>query len=239
MISRETREERRVSHMTSVQKAVVLLSGGMDSSVVAAVAKDRGFEVHALTFAYGQRHEVEIEAARRVVESLSIPVHRIIRLDPVLFSGSALTDDLLVPKGEDAKAGEIPVTYVSARNTVFLSMALSYAESNGARDIFIGVSAVDYSGYPDCRPEFIASFERTANLGTRSADSGDKISIHAPLQLLTKEETALLGRSLGVDFDLTHSCYDPLPDGSPCGSCASCMLRSKGLSTLKTEGAEG
>jgi 7-cyano-7-deazaguanine synthase len=210
--------------------AVVLLSGGMDSSVVLAMALDRGFAVWALTVSYGQRHAVEVEAARRVARAQGVERHRVVELDPSLFGGSALTTDLEVPKGpRSPNADPIPVTYVPARNTVFLSLALSCAEAIGARDIFIGVSSVDYSGYPDCRPAFIESFERTANLGTRAADGAGHFRIHAPLMNLTKAQTVEAGIALGVDFGLTHSCYDPAADGTPCGECDACSLRRRGF----------
>lgn len=209
------------------KKAVVLLSGGMDSSVVLADAISGGYEVYALTFHYGQRHRVEIEAAKKQVADTGVASHIVFDLNLAQFGGSALTDKIDVPHNIDTN--EIPVTYVPARNTVFLSVALSYAEAIGARDIFIGVSSVDYSGYPDCRPEFIESFERTANLGTRAADGGEPFRIHAPLVRLTKEETVRLGEKYGVNFKNTHTCYDPTPDGKPCGECDSCRLRKKGF----------
>ncbi len=209
------------------KKAVVLLSGGMDSSVVLADAISRGYEVYALTFYYGQRHRVELETAKKQVAAANVANHIVFDLNLAQFGGSALTDNIAVPHNIDAN--EIPVTYVPARNTVFLSVALSYAEAIGARDIFIGVSSVDYSGYPDCRPEFIESFERTANLGTKAADGGELFRIHAPLIRLSKEETVLLGRKYGVNFKNTHTCYDPTPDGKPCGECDSCRLRKKGF----------
>jgi 7-cyano-7-deazaguanine synthase len=209
------------------KKAVVLLSGGMDSSVVLADAISRGYEVHALTFYYGQRHRVELEAAKKQVAAADVANHIVFDLNLAQFGGSALTDNIDVP--HNIEANEIPVTYVPARNAVFLSVAVSYAEAIGARDVFIGVSSVDYSGYPDCRPEFIESFERTANLGTKAADGGELFRIHAPLIRLTKEETVLLGRKYGVNFKNTHTCYDPTPDGKPCGECDSCRLRKKGF----------
>ncbi|MBN2714956.1 MAG: 7-cyano-7-deazaguanine synthase QueC [Deltaproteobacteria bacterium] len=212
--------------------AIVLLSGGMDSSVVLADAKNKGFDVHAITFRYGQRHQVEIDSAKAQAKSFDVVSHIVFNLDIGQFGGSALTADIAVPRNSGPEQGQnqlIPVTYVPARNTVFLSVALSYAETIGARDIFIGVSAVDYSGYPDCRPEFIEAFERTANLGTRAADDGERFTIHAPLIHLTKEETVLLGKKYGVDFGKTHTCYDPGPDGAPCGECDSCRLRMKGF----------
>jgi len=216
--------------------AVVLLSGGMDSSVVLAMAKDRGFAVWALTVSYGQRHAVEVEAARRVARAQGVERHQVVDLDLSLFGGSALTTNLEIPKGPRAPGADpVPATYVPARNTVFLSLALSFAEAVGARDIFIGVSSVDYSGYPDCRPAFIESFARTANLGTRAADGAGLFRIHAPLMNLTKAQTVEAGLALGVDFGLTHSCYDPAADGTPCGECDACSLRKKGFEEADVE----
>lgn len=209
------------------KKAVVLLSGGMDSSVVLAEVTNRGFEVHAITFRYGQRHAIEIESAKKQAKRFKVKEHTVFELNLAQFGGSALTDNIDVPK--ETGSAEIPVTYVPARNTVFLSVALSYAETLDAKDIFIGVSAVDYSGYPDCRPAFIKSFEQTANLGTRAADGGEQYKVHAPLVSLTKEETVRLGESLGVNFKDTHTCYDPGDNGEPCGKCDSCRLRIKGF----------
>lgn len=210
--------------------AVVLVSGGLDSAVTLAMAIDRGFAVYALSVRYGQRHAVELEAAERVSRSLGARSHKIIDLDLRSFGGSALTAPIAVPKGErlpDAPA--IPITYVPARNTVFLSLALAFAESLEARDVFIGVSAVDYSGYPDCRPKFVEAFENVANLGTRAADGGERFRIHAPLARMTKADTIQAGLALGVDFGLTWTCYDPAPDRTPCGSCESCLLRRRGF----------
>jgi len=214
--------------------AVVLLSGGMDSTVTAAMARKRGYELHALTVRYGQRHSVEVGSAEKVARALGVASHTIIELDMTPIGGSALTDDIRVPKGR-ADDGSIPITYVPARNTIFLSLALALAERMGAKDIFIGVSSVDYSGYPDCRPEFIESFERTANLGTRAADGGDRYRIHAPLSSLSKAETVEAGLALGVDFSMTHSCYDPDPSGAPCGRCDACRLRLKGFEEAGVE----
>jgi 7-cyano-7-deazaguanine synthase len=213
------------------KKAVVLLSGGLDSATTLAYAVSKGFDCHAVTFDYGQRHKVEIKAAKKVAKALGASKHLVIKIDLRSIGGSALTSDTPVPKGRSAKKiGEgIPATYVPARNTVFLSLALALAEAAGARDIFIGVNALDYSGYPDCRPEFIRAFERTANLGTKAGVEGEKFRIHAPLIKMTKAEIVKLGRKLGVDFDMTHSCYDPLPDGTPCGRCDSCLLRERGF----------
>jgi 7-cyano-7-deazaguanine synthase len=215
--------------------AVVLLSGGLDSTTVAAIAKSQGYRIHALSFRYGQRHQVELEAARRVAEALQISDHLIVDIDLRAIGGSALTSDLEVPHNQDVNqiGKEIPVTYVPARNTIFLSFALALAETIGAQDIFIGVNALDFSGYPDCRPEYIQAFEQMANLATKAAVEGkSKIRIHTPLISLTKAGIIKLGISLGVDYSLTHSCYDPGTDGTPCGTCDSCLLRIKGFSEL-------
>ena len=214
------------------RKAVVLLSGGLDSATVLALAARDGYEVFALSFRYGQRHEVEISRARLLAEQYSVTRHVIVDIDLRTFGGSALTDDIAVPKGRDLTDGsaEIPITYVPARNTIFLSYALAFAEVTGARDIFIGVNALDYSGYPDCRPEFIAAFERVANLGTRAgAQSADPMHIHAPLIAMTKKEIVLTGTSLGMDYAMTSSCYDPAADGKACGRCDACLLRLRGF----------
>jgi len=211
------------------RKAVALVSGGLDSTVSLAVAKSEGFDVYALTVSYGQRHSVEIASAKQVCDFFAVVDHHILDLDLRCFGGSALTDNLEVPKGLKPGESGIPITYVPARNTVFLSLALSWADALGARDIFLGVSSVDYSGYPDCRPEFIRSFENTANLGTRAVDDDHKFIIHTPVIALTKADTVKLGISLGVDFSLTWSCYDPTPTGHPCGRCDSCQLRAKGF----------
>lgn len=221
-----------MSSRASNKPAVVLLSGGLDSATVAAIAADEGFEVDALSFSYGQRHSFELEAARRVAESLHVARHRIANIDLRAFGGSALTDDIDVPKGRTAMEMEhgIPVTYVPARNTIFLSFALAWAEVLGASDIFIGVNALDYSGYPDCRPEFIHAFEQMANLATKAGVEGrQKLTIHAPLMHLTKAQIIRRGIELGVDYSLTSSCYDPSPQGRPCGQCDSCFLRRKGF----------
>jgi 7-cyano-7-deazaguanine synthase len=212
--------------------AVVLLSGGIDSTTTLAVARHRGFETFALTFRYGQRHAAEIEAARRVARALGAAAHQIVTIDLRAFGGSALTGDLDVPK--DRTADEIgtgvPVTYVPARNTIFLSFALAWAEVLGVWDIFLGVNALDYSGYPDCRPEFIDAFERLANVATRAAVEGRRrLTIHAPLIHLGKADIVRTGAALGVDFALTLSCYDPSPDGAACGRCDACALRRKGF----------
>ncbi|HEX5237526.1 MAG TPA: 7-cyano-7-deazaguanine synthase QueC [Sphingomicrobium sp.] len=209
-----------------MKEAVVLLSGGLDSMVCAALARERGFEVVALTIDYIQRHRVELEAARKIADRLA-QRHIVLPLDLRAFGGSALTADIDVPK--DGVGSGIPVTYVPARNAIFLSLALGLAEASGARDIFIGVNALDYSGYPDCRPEFIVEFERMANLATKAGVEGDRFTIHAPLQQLSKAEIAREAERLGLDPALSHSCYDPLPDGRHCGRCDACRLRSKGF----------
>lgn len=220
--------------MDAAQKktAVVLLSGGLDSATVAAIAISQGFQVNALSFSYGQRHSWELEAARRVAQSLGIANHRVANIDLRVFGGSALTSDIDVPKGRsgDEMGHGIPVTYVPARNTIFLSFALAWAEVLGADDVFIGVNALDYSGYPDCRPEFIHAFEAMANLATKAAVEGrQRLTIHAPLIDLSKAQIIRRGIELGVDYGLTSSCYDPAPDGRPCGQCDSCLLRQKGF----------
>lgn len=212
--------------------AVVLLSGGLDSATVAAIAVRQGFGVHALSFSYGQRHSWELEAARHVAQSLGITDHRIATIDLRVFGGSALTDDIDVPKGRspDEMGQGIPITYVPARNTIFLSYALAWAEVLGANNVFIGVNALDYSGYPDCRPEYIRAFEAMANLATKAAVEGrQNLTLHTPLIDLTKAQIILKGLELGVDYGLTSSCYDPSPDGRPCGQCDSCILRQKGF----------
>jgi len=211
-------------------RAVVLLSGGLDSSTCAAHAIADGFEIYALTVDYGQRHAVELEAARRVAANLGAREHKTIKLDLRLFGGSALTDDIATPRDRDVEsASYIPVTYVPARNTIMLSLALAYAETRRAWDIFIGVNAVDYSGYPDCRPEFIAAFERLADLATKAGDEGGRFHIRTPLLHLSKAEIIRMGMELGFDYGLTHSCYDPSPAGLSCGHCDSCQLRLKGF----------
>lgn len=218
--------------MTTPRPAVVLVSGGLDSATCLAIARAEGFLSYALSFRYGQRHLVELEAARRVSTALGAASHRVAEIDLRAFGGSALTADIDVPK--DRSDGEmeqgIPITYVPARNTIFLSYALAYAEVLGAFDIFVGVSSVDYSGYPDCRPEFVAAFEALANLATKAAVEGHgTLRVHAPLMTLSKAETIKRGVALGVDYSLTHSCYDPAPDGGACGRCDSCKLRRKGF----------
>jgi 7-cyano-7-deazaguanine synthase len=212
--------------------AVVLLSGGLDSTTVLAVARRDGFRCHALSIAYGQRHTAELDAARRVATAMGAVEHRVIGIDLRQIGGSALTADIAVPKDRPAEetAHGIPITYVPARNTVFLALALGYAEVVGSFDIFIGVNVIDYSGYPDCRPEFITAFEALANLATKAGVEGrGRFRIHAPLVQLTKAEIIRLGHSLGVDYSLTHSCYDPTPDGAACGRCDSCLLRRAGF----------
>ena len=218
--------------MNSARKAVCLLSGGLDSSTCLALARREGFDCYALSFDYGQRHRVELESAARVAASLGALEHRTIRFDLRQFGHSALTSDVAVPKGRSAKemSGDIPITYVPARNTIFLSFALAWAEVLEAADIFIGVNALDYSGYPDCRPEYIEAFERMANLATKSGVEGrTRITLQTPLIRLSKAEIVKVADKLGVDFRLTHSCYDPDPDGRPCGACDSCLLRRKGF----------
>ncbi|MBX9602728.1 MAG: 7-cyano-7-deazaguanine synthase QueC [Bryobacteraceae bacterium] len=213
-------------------KAVCLLSGGLDSSTCLAIARAEGFEVYALTVDYGQRHRAELDAARRVAIALGASAHRVIALDLRAFGGSALTADLAVPKDRDESgmAAEIPVTYVPARNTVMLSLALAWAEVLGASDIYLGVNAVDYSGYPDCRPEFLEAFAALANLATKAGVEGRmKLSVRAPLLHLSKADIVRRARELGLDFALTHSCYDPEDGGRACGRCDSCLLRRKGF----------
>ena len=209
----------------------MLLSGGVDSTTTLALAARQGFELYALTFRYGQRHEAEIDAARRVARAFRVAQHEIVAFDLRRFGGSALTDDIAVPKDRAPRdmAHGIPVTYVPARNTIFLSYALAWAEVLGAHDIFLGVSEIDYSGYPDCRPEYIGAYERMANLATKAAVEGQKLKIHTPLIHLTKAEIIAEGTALGVDFSLTLSCYDPTPDGAACGRCDACLLRRKGF----------
>ena len=218
--------------MSSPPKAVCLLSGGLDSTTCLALARRDGYACYALSFDYGQRHRVELEAAARIAHCLNTVEHKIVRIDLRAFGHSALTDSVAVPKGrsvEEMSAG-IPVTYVPARNTIFLSFALAWAEVLEAGDIFLGVNALDYSGYPDCRPEYIQAFERMANLATKAGVEGrTQIRIQTPLIGLTKEQIVRLGCELGVDFSLTHSCYDPDEAGRPCGACDSCLLRRKGF----------
>ncbi|MFZ0336519.1 MAG: 7-cyano-7-deazaguanine synthase QueC [Terracidiphilus sp.] len=217
---------------TNPKRAVVLLSGGLDSATVLAIAKVEGYELHALSFSYGQRHVWELEAAKRVAAHLGVTQHRVAQIDLRAFGGSALTADIAVPKGRDAEemSHGIPITYVPARNTIFLSFALAWAEVLGASDIFLGVNALDYSGYPDCRPEFIEAFEKMANLATKAGvEDRQHLRIHTPLIDLTKAQIIARGIELGVDYGLTSSCYDPGRTGAPCGQCDSCLLRQKGF----------
>ena len=216
--------------------AVILLSGGLDSATVLAIAQDQGYEPYALTFAYGQRHAVEIEAARSIAAAAKVARHVVLPVDLRVFGGSALTADIAVPKGrsEAEMAGDIPITYVPARNTIFLSFALAWAEVLGARDIFLGVNALDYSGYPDCRPDYVAAFQAMANLATKAAveapdDDRPYLRIQTPLLDLTKAQILAKGLALGVDYGRTRSCYDPTPEGLACGTCDSCQLRLKGF----------
>ena len=215
-----------------MKKAVALASGGLDSSTAMALARNQGFEIYALSFDYGQRHRCELEAARRVVKSLGIQHHIVAAIDLRAFGGSALTSEMEVPKSRDIEhiSAEIPATYVPARNTIFLSFALGWCEVLQAQDIFIGVNAVDYSGYPDCRPEFLKAFERLANLATKAGVEGAaRYEIHAPLLHMSKAQIIQAGIEAGVDFSLTHSCYDPSPEGLACGACDSCILRRRGF----------
>lgn len=213
-----------------MKRAVVLLSGGLDSATTLAIARGDGFEAYALSFEYGQRHKLELEAAKRIAAALGAREHRIAQIDLRVFGGSALTDEIAIPKNREAKnAREIPVTYVPARNTIFLAHALAWCEVLEAADIFIGANAIDYSGYPDCRPEFISAFERLANLATKAGVEGTRFHIHAPLISMSKAEIIRKGAELGVDLSLTHSCYDPAQDGRACGECDSCRLRLEGF----------
>jgi 7-cyano-7-deazaguanine synthase len=217
---------------TNTHAAVVLLSGGLDSATTAAIARNEGFALFALSIDYGQRHRYELDAARRVAESFGVVRHVVASVGLDQFGGSALTDDIAVPLDRDEQeiAEGIPVTYVPARNTVFLSLALGYAEVVGASDLFIGVNAIDYSGYPDCRPEFVAAFERLANLATKAGVEGNmQFRIHTPLIKMTKAEIIRRGTELGVDYSLTHSCYAPSTNGTACGRCDACQLRLKGF----------
>lgn len=215
------------------KKAIVLLSGGLDSTTVLAIAKNLGYETYALSFSYGQRHEIELECAKNVAQTFGAKEHKIANIDLRMFGGSALTDEIEVPKDQEITQDKIPVTYVPARNTIFLSYALAYAETIGAFDIFIGVNAIDYSGYPDCRPDFINTFEKLADLATAAGveDKG-KFKIHTPLIELTKSQIIEEGIKNGVDYSITHSCYDPIIDGDKiiaCGKCDSCQLRLEGF----------
>jgi len=216
--------------MNDQRAAAVLLSGGLDSTTVLAIARSKGFECHCLTVDYGQRHRVEIAAAHRAAESLGAASHRVVQLDLRAIGGSALTDDIDVPKDREPTEEGVPATYVPARNTVLLALLLGLAETTGAADLFIGANAVDYSGYPDCRPEFLQAFEGLAGLATvAGTEKGVTFRVHAPLLHLTKAEIILRGVELGVDYALTHSCYDPTPDGLACGRCDSCVLRRRGF----------
>ncbi len=218
--------------MKSTKKAVVLSSGGLDSTTVMAIAKHAGFELYSLSFHYGQRHSFELEAARKMAEVFGVQEHMVINIDLKKIGGSALTDDIEVPKAgtEESMASEIPVTYVPARNTIFLAYALAWAEVLQSSDIFIGVNAIDYSGYPDCRPEYIEAFQRMANLATKAGVQGtSQIKIHTPLINMTKAQIIQKGIELCIDYALTHSCYDPSSQGLACGRCDSCILRKKGF----------
>jgi len=214
--------------------AVVLLSGGLDSATTLAIARAEGFAPHAMSFRYGQRHALELSSAAAVARAQGAVEHRVVDIDLRSFGGSALTDDIAVPKDRSAAelAGGIPITYVPARNTIFLAFAVGWAEVLGAADIFLGVNAVDYSGYPDCRPEYITAFERMANLATRAAVEGRRLRIHAPLMQMGKSQIIARGLELGVDYGLTLSCYDPAPDGAACAHCDACQLRLKGFREL-------
>jgi 7-cyano-7-deazaguanine synthase len=211
--------------MATTHPAIILLSGGLDSATLLALARADGFALHALTFRYGQRHACEIEAARRVAAAAGVRDHQVIDIDLRVFGGSALTANIAVPKDRDLAGTDIPITYVPARNTIFLSYALAFAEVRGAADVFIGVNAVDYSGYPDCRPAYIAAFEQMANLATKAAVEGRRLRLHAPLLELSKAQIITRGLALGVDYGLTRSCYDPDEQGRACGRCDSCRLR--------------
>ena len=213
-----------------MKRAVILLSGGLDSTTCLAIAREQGFDLFALTVNYGQRHIFELQSAKNVALSLDVEKHSVLDIDLAQFGGSALTDDIEVPKDRvESEMSDIPATYVPARNTVLLSVALARAETLESFDIFIGVNALDYSGYPDCRPEYIESFERTANLATKAGVSGKNFHIHTPLINMTKAEIIKSGTKLGVDYGLTFSCYDPQGTGAPCGHCDACILRLKGF----------
>ncbi|MGV8056464.1 MAG: 7-cyano-7-deazaguanine synthase QueC [Smithellaceae bacterium] len=218
--------------MKAKRRAVVLLSGGIDSATTLYIARQKGFDLYALSFYYGQRHKIELQAAGRIAGQCGVIKHITLDIDLRLFGNSALTDDIAVPKSRNVEdmARDIPVTYVPARNTIFLSFALAWAEVLGSTDIFIGVTALDYSGYPDCRPEYIAAYERMANLATKASVEGtQRLKIHTPLIQLTKSQIIQKGAGLGLDFSLTHSCYDPSAAGEACGECDSCLLRRKGF----------
>ena len=214
-----------------MKKAIILLSGGLDSATCLVIAKEQGYECYGLSFKYGQRHQFEIKSAKKLARHYNISDHIMMNIDLRKFGGSALTDNIQVPKkrNENKMRKEIPITYVPARNTIFLSFALAYAEVKNSNDIFIGVNALDYSGYPDCRPLFINSFEKMANLGTKTGINDSSIKIHTPLINMKKSEIIQKGASLGLDFKMTHSCYDPYENGSPCGECDSCILRLAGF----------
>ena len=220
-----------------MKQAIILLSGGVDSATCAAIAKHEGYKLYAMSFSYGQRHSVELKAAKKVADFLKVDEHEIVRIDLQTFGGSSLTSSLSVPRnrlpadrhGNPKRSKKIPSTYVPARNTIFLSYALAWAEVLGSKDIFIGVNAIDYSGYPDCRPEYIKAFQSMADLATKAGVEGRKIVIHTPLIRLTKAEIIRKGHALGFDYGLTHSCYDPSPAGEACGACDSCLIRKKGF----------
>jgi len=213
-----------------MKKAIVLLSGGLDSATCCACAKNHGFALWGMSFKYGQRHSIELQAAKRVAQAFHLKEHRVVSIDLRAFGGSSLTSDMTVPKNRVVeKNSDIPNTYVPARNTIFLSFALGWAEVLGIHDIYIGVNALDYSGYPDCRPEYITAFQNMAQLATRSGVQGNALKIHTPLISLKKSEIIRLGTKLGVDYALTHSCYDPSENGAACGDCDSCILRKKGF----------
>jgi 7-cyano-7-deazaguanine synthase len=221
--------------INETRRAVVLLSGGLDSSTVVAIAKSDGFSIFAMSFRYGQRHVTELEAARRVAAKLGVEKHIVVDIDLKQFGGSALTSDIAVPKGRSvaSMSDGIPVTYVPARNTVFLGFATAWAETLGAKDIYLGVNVLDYSGYPDCRPEFIQAYESMANLATRAGiENKERLKIHTPLIRLNKAQIVQRGLELGVDYAMTSSCYDPDPDGAPCRECDSCLLRAKGFAEI-------
>jgi len=227
--------------MRAAAKAVILLSGGLDSATTLAIARQAGFELYTISFRYGQRHAIELAAAHQIADRMGVKRHIVVDIDLRQFGGSALTANLDVPKHDRVEeiGTQIPITYVPARNTVFLSLALAYSETLGAGDIFIGVNALDYSGYPDCRPEFVQAFERMANLGTKAgveaAARGESwFRVHGPLQTMTKAQIVRLGAQLQVDFGMTSSCYDPAPDGRPCGHCDACLLRARGFAEAGT-----
>jgi len=224
--------------MDSGTKAVVLLSGGLDSTTVLSIAKSCGYDLYAMTFRYGQKHSLEVQRAQEIARAAGVVGHNIVDIDLGVFGGSALTSDIEIPKHQAAEqiASGIPITYVPARNTIFLSFTLAWAEVLGCNDIFIGVNAVDYSGYPDCRPEFISAYEKMANLATRAGVEGEcKLTIHTPLAEMTKSQIIRMGTDLGVDYSITLSCYDPDPSGAACGQCDSCLLRKKGFTEAGLE----